>query len=210
MPWVLSVHEPTLDIFRDISAANLQLIRIVQNTLQFPELLDELRRAWRVDALIHNDLKWDNCLTARKGSSRGAQVKIVDWEFAGRGDASWDVGSIFSNYLSFWLSSIPFTGEGPADQLLDLARCPLKRLQPAMRSFWSAYRSGMELSEAAAAEILSRCVRYAGARLIQTGFEQMQQATRLSGNVVYLLQLSWNILRRPQEALAQLAGIDAF
>ncbi len=53
-----------------------------------------------------------------------------------------------------------------------------------------------------------RATRYAAARLIQTGFEQMQHSTHLTGNLVCLLQLSLNIMSRPQEAMVQLLGIS--
>jgi hypothetical protein len=208
-PFALSLHRPTIELFRDVSAANLQLIRIVQNTPEFPESLERLQQGWRVDGLIHNDLKWDNCLTASHSVSRVApSLKIFDWEFAGLGDSGWDVGAIFSNYLSFWLSTIPVTGEDPPDRFLDLARCPLGRMQPAIRSYWESYSRAMGFDRAKAEEVLLRAIRYAAARLIQTGFEQMQRSVRLTGNVVCLLQLSLNMLRKPYEAIAHLAGIS--
>ena len=38
-PWVLSVHRPGLSVFHDTSAAGLQLIKIIQGTAGFGELL---------------------------------------------------------------------------------------------------------------------------------------------------------------------------
>jgi hypothetical protein len=42
---------------------------------------------------------------------------------------------------------------------------------------------------------------------VQTGFEQMQMAHKPTGNTICMLQLSLNIMRRPQEASARLLGI---
>jgi aminoglycoside phosphotransferase (APT) family kinase protein len=208
MPWVLSLHRPGLRLLRDISSANIELIRIIQASQEFRQMLDELRQAWRADALIHNDIKWDNCLVyAPSDSKRRTRVKIVDWEFADLGDPCWDVGAVFSNYLSFWLMSIPITGEDPPDRFLELAQYPLERMQPAIRAFWRAYARGMELDGASAEEWLLRTVKYGAAQLIQIGFEHMQRSAHLNGNLVCLLQLSLNIMQRPQEAIAHLLGI---
>jgi hypothetical protein len=52
-----------------------------------------------------------------------------------------------------------------------------------------------------------RATRYSAARLIQTAFEQMQMSIQIMGNTICLLQLSLNILRRPQETIVHLLGI---
>ena len=36
----------------------------------YPRQLDELREGWRVDSLIHNDIKWENCLVCESRSER--------------------------------------------------------------------------------------------------------------------------------------------
>jgi aminoglycoside phosphotransferase (APT) family kinase protein len=207
-PGFLSVHRPDPRILQDISSANLQLVRIVQRSVEFRRILDELREDWRVESLIHYDIKWDNCVVfAPPSSKRKTRLKIVDWEVAGMGDPCWDIGSVFSNYLSFWLFSIPITGESPPDRFVALARHPLERMQPAIHAFWHSYAQGMGLDAATSDEWLLRAVRYGAARLVQTGYEQMQTSLHLTGNVVCLLQLSLNILQRPQEAIVHLLGL---
>ncbi|GAC1349479.1 MAG: hypothetical protein NVSMB27_23010 [Ktedonobacteraceae bacterium] len=207
-PWVLSIHRSDLGLFQQVSSANIQLIKIVQQFPEFCEHLDKLRQGWMVETLIHQDIKWDNCIVfAKPGSQRKTGLKIVDWELASMGDPCWDVASVFSNYLSFWLLSIPITSEAPPERFIELARYPLEKMQPAIRSFWQAYVRRMELGDATADEWLLRAVQYGGARLVQTAFEQMQMSARLMSNAVCLLQLSLNILRRPQEALVDLLGL---
>ena len=113
-PWVLSLHRPDASIFTDVSAAGLELIRIVQRTEGFGELLDGLRATWAPTSLIHGDVKWSNVLVVDAGTPQES-VKLIDWESAMVGDPSWDVGSALSQYLSFWLFSIPLTGgEAPS------------------------------------------------------------------------------------------------
>jgi|SRR5215217_729504 len=207
-PRFLSIHRPAPGIFHDISSANVQLIKTVQRSVPLCQALDELRRGWRAETLIHYDIKWDNCLVfARSASNRKSRLKIVDWELACRGDPCWDVGSVFGNYLSFWLFSIPITGEVPPDRFMELARYPLERMQPAIRSFWQSYVRTMELDAATSSEWLLCAVKYGAARLVQAAYEQMQTSQHLTGSVVYLLQLSLNILQRPQEAMVHLLGL---
>lgn len=206
-PGVLSIHRPDPRILLDVSSANVELIKAVQHSAQFCRSLDEIREGWRTETLIHNDIKWDNCVIfARTSSKRKTRLKIVDWEVAGMGDPCWDIGSVFSNYLSFWLLSIPITGQAPPHRFLELARYPLESMQPAMRSFWQSYVRYMALDADTSGEWLLRAVKYAAARLVQTGYEQMQMSQYLTGNVACLLQLSLNILQRPQEAIVHLLG----
>ena len=209
LPWALALHRPGIGVFQDTTSANMQLIRIIQNTPEFSRSLDELREGWRIDSLVHNDIKWDNCLVfPRTNSHRKVDLKLVDWEFARLGDSCWDAGSVFSNYLSFWLFSIPVSGEDPPDHFLDLARYPLERMQPAIRSYWQAYVRGMGFNSAKSEEHLLRAVKYAAARLVQTAYEHMQHSAHLTGNIICLLQLSLNIMQRPSEAIAHLLGIS--
>jgi hypothetical protein len=207
-PWVLSIHRPDLRMLREISNANLQLIKTIQQFTEFCDLLDELRKGWTTETVIHFDIKWDNCLVfAQSASGLKRRLKIVDWEFAGVGDACWDVGSVFMAYLSFWLLSMPITGEMPPDRWLELTRYPLRRMQPAIRYFWQSYAQRMDLDTTTSRAWLLRATKYGAARLVQTAFEQMQMSMQLTGNVICLLQLSLNILQRPQEAIVHLLGM---
>jgi hypothetical protein len=208
-PWPLSLHRPAVGFLQEISAANLEMIRIMQGFPDFCLLLDRLRDEWTVRSLIHFDLKADNCVIVPSpaGSAGPPEVKIVDWEISGPGDPCWDVGSVFSDYLGLWLLSIPILGDTPPQGFLELSRFPLERMHPAIRAFWSAYVRTLGLGADEAGEALLRSVRYGAGRLLQTAFEQMQSYPRLTGNVVCLLQLSWNILQRPEEASARLLGV---
>jgi aminoglycoside phosphotransferase (APT) family kinase protein len=169
-PWVFSVHRPVIKFLQECSSANLQLIQIVQQFPVFCNLLDALREEWRIEALIHGDIRWDNCIVFGKSSSaRKCRLKIVDWELASMGDPCWDVASVFNDYLSFWLLSIPVTGEMPPDRFLELARYPLEKMHPALQAFWGAYVQQMNFDAATADRCLLRTGRYVAARLVQTG-----------------------------------------
>ena len=204
-PWVLSVHRPDVSLFRDVSAASIELIKIVQAEQGMGEALDELRRGWVVDSLVHADLKWDNVLVP--AGSRG--VRLVDWEAAGPGDSAWDLGSALSQYLSAWLFSIPVTGTEPPQRFPALAGYPLDSMKDAVRACWASYLRGGGNGSRSPDELLPRTVAYAGARLVQTAFEVSQQVQQLTSPVVLHLQLAANVLRRPEAAATQLLELDA-
>jgi thiamine kinase-like enzyme len=207
-PWILTANCPDHALLMDLSGTSLQLLRTIQRSDVFCEDLDTLRQGWSADVLIHQDVTWDNCLVVPQPSAaRSLTPKIVDWELANLGDPCWDIGALFGNYLAFWLLSIPIAGDAPADQFLDLAQYPLARMQPAIHSAWRAYADRMELSPATATHWLLRVVRYMAARLIQMAFEHAQTAASLTGHIAGLMQLSFNILRRPEQALVHLLGI---
>jgi aminoglycoside phosphotransferase (APT) family kinase protein len=205
-PWVLSFHRPELETICQVSRANLSLIRLVQRFPEFGHHLDDLRGEWQDEAFIHGDARWDNFLIEPRSRSK-TRLKIVDWEFAGLGDPCWDVGSIFSEYLCCWLFSLPLLGSEPAERFLDLAQFSLPRMKPAIRAFWNAYALERKLPPSAAPTWLERSVRYAAAKMIQTGFERMQSVVQLDGGTICLLQVSLNILRRPGDAAFRLLGI---
>jgi thiamine kinase-like enzyme len=207
-PWILSAHRPGLESLRKLSAGEIEVTKVIQNFEEFSEHLDRLQQDWRSETFIHGDLRWGNCIvaaSARSGSK--TTLKIVDWEFAGFGDRSWDVGSVFAEYLSFWLELVPLTGDASPDRYLHLAEVPLEQMQPALGSFWSTYGRQMALSRSASDEELLRAVQYSAARLLQKAFEEMQASTQLTAYAVCLLQLSLNMLRRSKDAAAELLGL---
>jgi Ser/Thr protein kinase RdoA (MazF antagonist) len=204
-PWVLSIHRPDASLFRDVSAANLELIKIVQNATGLGERLDELRAGWRVETLIHQDVKWENCLTTPDD-----RLHLIDWEMAVAGDPYWDLGAALSQYLGFWLLSIPVTGGEPPARFPALARFPLDAMKAALRACWEGYAGEAEDSHAApGGEPLERAVAYAGARLIQSAFEASQFDQRLNSAAILHLQLGANLIERPGAAAEQLLGLTA-
>ena len=208
-PWVLSAHRPDSRLFRDVSAAGLELIRIVQGAEGFGQALERLRTGWRTDALIHSDVKWDNCLVSVR-EDRADDLKLVDWEVAIGGDPCWDIGSALSQYLSAWLFSIPITGEVPPERFPELAGYPLDGMKPALAACWQGYVDARELAPGSTASELLRAVELAGARLVQTAFEAAQMMQQLTSSLILHLQLALNVMLRPAPAATQLMGLSCF
>ena len=208
VPWVLGIDRPGLSFYCEMSNGGAELVRMLQSSPGIRTSLAALRAEWRSDSFIHHDLKADNCLLSRAtGSGRRSRLAVVDWEFADLGDAGWDIGSVFGDHLARWAGSIPVAGTELPDHFLELAGTPLARIQPAMHAFWAAYRSGRGWSTETAERELIRSARFAGVRLLQTAYERVQGAARVTATVVCLAQLAENVLTRPAEAVEELLGI---
>jgi hypothetical protein len=208
LPFGLHLHRPDLSLFKHASQGCLEVVKMIQQSKELSEFLDSIRNDWRIETLIHGDLRLDNCNVLPVSSSgRRTRVRIVDWELATLGDPCWDVGTVFSEYLSLWLQSAPISGATPPEQFVKFARNPIERMQPAIRSFWQSYLRQLEHTTDRADEKLLRSVNYSAARLVQTAFERVQEGFQITGQAVCLLQLSMNILKRPHEASVQLLGI---
>jgi hypothetical protein len=170
--WALQFDEPPLELIRDLSAGA-------------------------------RDLRWDNCLAiAAPGAGRRTQTLLVDWELAGRGEAALDVGTVLAEYLSAWVGSIPIVEVATPGRLLSLARYPLRRMQPAIDAFWSAYRATSPAPPA-----LGRVLEMAAVRLLNTAVERAQVLAAPSAHLVMLLQLAENVLREPETAAHTLLGL---
>jgi thiamine kinase-like enzyme len=205
---ILSLHQSSLEVLRGMSSAGVQLIKLFQRQEQLAELLDGLQEEWSAHCVVHGDVRGDNFLIPIGSvSGRKRPLKIVDFEYACLGDPAWDVGSVLAEYLSFWLLSIPFTAVGQPDRFLDVASCPLEKIQPSIRSFWRRYASSTGLKRSKSDEWLLLAVRYCGARLLHMAFEMTYLSTSIAANVVGLLQVGLNILQQPEKAAVQLLGI---
>jgi hypothetical protein len=206
-PWFFGMHRPTPDMLAGLSPANVQVLRLVQRSAPIASALDELSAEWSPDTLIHNDLKGDNVLVTGEGTQR--RVRLVDWEMLQFGDAAWDVGCLFRDFLGYWLLSVPLTSDLTSEQMLERCTWPISLLHPAARAFWHAYRTSAHLDADATGAFLVRSLRYAAARLAQGAYElalTQQQAPNLA---MAMLQLAANILTDPREASLHLFGIPA-
>jgi thiamine kinase-like enzyme len=209
LPWVFSISRPSLSQFRELSIASRQVVEIIQRYEEFSSLIDMCAEHWHATCLIHGDVKWANLIIySSSGSGRKTQLKIVDWEYSGFGDPCWDIGSVFSAYINCWVMSMPMSPIATPAHWEMLSQFPLRRMQPAMRSFWETYVSHMNLSPTQSNSMLWRSILFSAVRLVQTAIERMQNAIVLSTNVVCLLQVAANMLSRPLETMVHLIGIN--
>ena len=201
--WALQFDEPPLELIRDLSAGAQDLVARLQANAPMMDRLTGLRDHDHQDVFVHGDLRWDNCLAiAAPGSGRRTQTLLIDWELAGRGEAALDVGTVFAEYLSAWVGSIPIVEVADPGRLLSHARYPLRRMQPAVHALWSAY-----CQASSSPPSLRRAVELAAVRVLQTALERAQVLSAASAHLVTLLQLADNMLQQPDAAAVTLLGL---
>ncbi len=208
LPWIFSLHRPSIGQARDLSAASSQVIGIIQRHRDFHVMIDQCAGYWEPTTLIHGDIKWANfILFSPSGTGRKTRLKIIDWEYAGLGDPCWDLGSVFSAYLSCWILSMAMISAGKNEEE-DICRFPLHSMQPALRVFWREYTSSIKLDTLQREKYLWRATLFSAVRSIQTAIEQTQRTNVLSKNIIHLIQLAMNTLAYPVETIVHVFGID--
>jgi aminoglycoside phosphotransferase (APT) family kinase protein len=203
-PSVFDLTAPAIERYAEMSAANVRLVRLLQSDPAFAPLMSILAATWRPDALIHNDMKWENVLVA------GPRVQLVDFEMAGVGDPAWDVGAALASYVVAWVRSIPATDD-PEATSADLAAAspfPIERSWPALRALWTAYGTANGgTAPSAGRTLLERSVSFSGARLIQAAHDLSAESWNLDPRMARLAQVGMNVLRDPARAARALMGL---
>jgi aminoglycoside phosphotransferase (APT) family kinase protein len=211
--WALRLHRPSLKTAQHmLTGAASELVKMIQRSQELCTALDDLHSSCHDDAVIHGDVRWENVLTARapRGTSpRRSRVLLVDWESAGRGDPSLDLGTFFGEYLHAWLRSIPIVDPKEPGRLLAHAACPLAHMRPALGAFWLSYTRHSAAAAPELGRLLRRAASYAAVRVLTSAYEESLSRHELGGSAHFALQLSLNILRRPDEAIAHLLGLSA-
>ncbi len=206
LPWSFALHRPRIDALRDMSAANREMVRIMQARPAVFRGLDALRALWRRETLIHGDVKMDNCLVLT--DSTGAQrVALVDWELVQLGDSAWDLAGALNDFLFFWVVSMPH--DRPLEEMIAAARYPLSVLQPAVRALWRAYAAERRLPAREAEALLERAVRFAAVRTLQTAYEIAGHFAVMPVPSVLLMQAALNLLADPARGRRELFGLEA-
>jgi hypothetical protein len=208
IPWILSLHRIPAENYPVLSEGNGRLLEIVKADPEFPETLDAVRAEWRVNSLLHGDIKWENILVQPVDGARPElALKLVDWEMADLGDACWDVGAFLQNFLVFWALALPLGAYSDPARAIDAAPFPLDHMHGPIRGFWRAYRDARGFGDSEAGEFLMRSVRFGAARMLQSAFECLYFAREMTAQAICLLQMSLNILKDPGAARQNLLGI---
>jgi len=210
LPWILSIHETHPQYLSQMSQGNAQLLQILRDN-------PGLTRA--LDALLHGDVKWENLLLYREpGRERPLEhppehpetppdIRIIDWEMADIGDECWDAGAILQAYLSFWIFSLPLSPGVNLEQAAAASPFKGEDMQAALATFWTRYATARGFNRASSRRYLERCMACAGARMVQTAYEGIQQTPQITPQALCQLQMSMNILRDPAVAVSQMVGL---
>ena len=207
---VLRVQLPDLAAVQSMSAAAIELTRIIQGLDDLCAALDEVMASPHEGAVVHGDVRWDNLLAIRDAPSRRwTRLCLIDWEVCEIGDPAVDVGAFLGEYLKAWAHSVPIVDPLDPGRLIGDAALPLDRMRPALRAFWDAYSRSSGDSAGERARMLRRSVGLAALRLLVAAHEEAQTRDQLRSRPLHLVALSHNLLCRRADAAARLLGLDA-
>lgn len=204
-PWVLSLGRPRASLRRELSAGNLDLIRMLQGEPHLIDRLAQLRLLWQQRALIHFDIRFENIVLATDSLVMGKETYIVDWEFSALGDPRWDIACVLADCMALWVRSV-VADKGALNPEPDLSTAtkPLVAFHASIKAFWQSYRGVIDGKD----EMLETCISLAGARLIQLAYEMTQGHRQLSLDAAHMLQAGSNLVCGEGPCGRELLGLD--
>ena len=204
VPGVLRLHRPSPAALGHRTRGQIELARLLQRDRDACAALDAAALDWRALAAIHGDVRWDNVIVQTPQGPGDVAMRLVDWELAGCGDPSWDVGSCIAAATLDELAGVSGFACGPtaaADIALGLAR-------PATAAMWHAWADRMRLAGRRAVEVRDRAALLSGARLLQFAHEIAGESDHgLESRARLAARVGVNILKRPREAAEILLGV---
>ena len=206
--WAMTIHRPTPEVLSSQSHANWHLIRTLQgeNEDGCALHLDALQPLWRVETLIHGDIRAANVLVGPDGESM-PRLWIIDWELVQLGDPAWDLAGALQVFARAWVESIPMDANLSIDERADRATFPFPFVQRLNQSLWHGYQNACERAQLECDALLGRAVKYLAVRMIQSAYEISLELMTLDPRSVIMLQFGANVLSHPEVARAQLFGI---
>ena len=196
-PWVLRILDAQTAGGLPRNSGIDFAIAVIGRHPGFDRALNRLRDEWRPRRLAHGDMKWDNCLIEEGEPPR---VRIVDWEIASWSDPAWDAGSLIQDYVSQSLLAAQLPPQASPDSVGAATERAMAAIRPAVEAFWTAYSPGGN------PDFLRRTILFAGARVLQTCVEALATSGVVTPNIAALLQLSHDLLERPERAATSFLG----
>ena len=204
LPWPMTFDQTGYQMLNTFGPIGPALAAGIQQLPRLQPALSALRSEWRFDSLIHNDMKWDNCLLKIKDGE--PELTIVDWELADIGDGAWDVATIFKEYLMAALLNVTAREAAAAQNYPAPPVVTTESLQPAVRAFWQAYAAARGLAGYDQQLTLLRTVRLTAGRMIIGVLEYLGGTPQLGPLGATMLQTAMGLLDQPQLAATQMMG----
>jgi hypothetical protein len=203
----MTLHRPTPQLLASQSPANAELIRLLQTQNGCAKRLDRLHAHWRVETVIHGDIRPSNVLVRKAHGELPCEIRIIDWEMVQLGEGAWDLAGALQSFARLWVESMPMTENLSIDERMALASFPLDRVQDLSRSLWRGYQVAIDLPRPEPDRLLDRAVKLLAVRLIQAAYEISDELMVLDPRSVIMLQLGVNVLSQPEVARRHLFGI---
>ena len=150
-------------------------------------LLEEAARRWKPSAIVHGDLRFDNCLLTANGPD--ATITFVDWEQAGWGDPAWDVACLVQDYLTHGGQT---TLQFPPDH----------RFVSALKELLDGH---CDAAGDNGADFLERVVRFSGAKLVHRALQLVSWQAGTTSDADRHGALGLELLEHPELAMSVLS-----
>jgi Ser/Thr protein kinase RdoA (MazF antagonist) len=191
IPLGIALYRPTLDLYRDSSPANIQLLAAIRGDECLREHLSKLHDSWTTSTMIHGDVRLENVVA--HGHDEREAIVLVDWETVGSGEPRWDVACALGDLLNLWLiSSVSRELGSPASP--DQTQTATQALDQ-VRSLVTALLEGYLDNSAADdnSSLFRQCFSFSAARLLQIVYESHQLRSDLDLYAVKAVQMAANI-----------------
>ncbi len=184
-PWIFNVEAFDEQTMPELSEGRREFVQMLGRYQEFADSLKGISSEWHLQCLIHADFKLANLLY----SERNDEVRIVDWENMQWGDPIWDIATLLQSYWNF--------------HIRQPRRFSLELIRPALCGVLQGYA---ETARFASSETILKLIRFAGARMLQSTYEYLEDAERLDAPAIRLMQASLNVMKEPAQAAALLLG----
>lgn len=205
LPWVLQLDKYDADQFFVNNEASTSIISLIKENQVLQNALINLAISWNYTHLIHGDIKWINFMVTQ--DEKGFTQKLIDWELADIGDPLWDVAGLMQSYISVWL--LGFDNNDPAGYQLPeyMQAYDIKNTQSSAQAFLYEYMAIQKYPESYYGTILAKIIQLTAARIIQTSLEGITYNSKIEANNMRCIQLAFNIMSNPFNALQELFNI---
>ncbi len=184
-PWIFDLEAFDEQTMPELSEGRRAFVQMLRRHREFADSFRGISSEWRPQCLIHADFKLANLLY----SDPQNQVSIVDWESMQWGDPLWDLATLLQSYWNF--------------HIRQPRRFSLELIRPALCGVLQGYA---ETARFASSETILKLIRFAGARMLQSTYECLEDAERFDAAAVRLMQASLNVMKEPAQAAALLLG----
>ncbi|MCU1408108.1 MAG: hypothetical protein JWM23_188 [Microbacteriaceae bacterium] len=190
-PWLLAALEPGWGNYGWLPRPCGELLMRLAATPALRRGFSRAAASWRVDGLVHGDLRWSNVLVAL--DEVPPRIWLVDWELACLGDPAWDIASVLADLLASAAMRGLYAGRLPD-------------VWAPAHAFLAGYRSGAAPAPDAWQALVERGTTLAGVRLVQTLVEFGHQGAEVLAAVEPVL-LPWasTLLNAPRTIVSELA-----
>lgn len=199
-PAILKLREPHAVQYLDSSPGILQTIHILQQSKGLQQAFTRLHQDWKPTHLCHNDIRSENILLTRSAVNAAVTgLVLIDWELAGVGDPAWDIASVFSEYATYWIDTIPTASQFPSSQFSHWASFNIEHIQQMTIGFWNQYQQDAQISlnKESLDNLLYRALNFVPVRLVQSAVERCQQKNAVDLSTGTILQLAENLVYQP-------------